>query len=74
MVYNPSTDNLVQGVPADISRTLRRRYFLVDKAKNANIIGKPPEPPPCMHAQDSLRHVRAACQALLWPVSETCFV
>ena len=51
MGYNPSTGDMVEGVPADISRILRRRYFLVEKARNANIIGKLPEPDPCLHAQ-----------------------
>ena len=50
MVYNPRNGKLVEGVPAELSRTLRRRYDLVDKARNANIIGKPPEPATCLHA------------------------
>ncbi len=50
MVYNPRNGKLVEGVPAELSRTLRRRYYLVDKARNANIIGKPPEPATCLHA------------------------
>lgn len=43
MVYKPDSGDLVEGVPVDISRTLRRRTFLVEKAKDANIIGKPPD-------------------------------
>ena len=62
---NPSSGDLVEGVPADISRTLRRRYFLVEKARNANIIGKPPEAPPCLHTQDSLSYARLLSELVI---------
>lgn len=29
----------LQGLPADVGRTLRRRYYLVEKARNAAIVG-----------------------------------
>ena len=54
MAYNPSNDDLEEGVPADITRTLRRRKYLIEKARNANIIGKPSGRALCLHARDSL--------------------
>ena len=41
VVYDPATDTMTEGLPAEVSKLLRRRYFLVEKARNANIVGKP---------------------------------
>ncbi|EIE23796.1 diphthamide biosynthesis protein [Coccomyxa subellipsoidea C-169] len=38
-MYNPQEDSLREGLPSEISRTLRKRNYLIEKAKNANIIG-----------------------------------
>ncbi|BDA47727.1 probable 2-(3-amino-3-carboxypropyl)histidine synthase subunit 2 [Coccomyxa sp. Obi] len=38
-MYNPHEDSLREGLPSEISRTLRKRNFLIEKAKNSNIIG-----------------------------------
>ena len=32
-------DDLLEGVPADIKRSQKRRNFLIEKARNASIIG-----------------------------------
>lgn len=39
-MYDPGEDEWQEGLPTHISRTLKRRYFLVEKAKNANVIGE----------------------------------
>ena len=39
-MYDPETNAWQEGLPRDISKTLKRRYFLVEKAKNANVIGE----------------------------------
>ena len=39
-MYNPESSACQEGLPGDISKTLKRRYFLVEKAKNANVIGE----------------------------------
>ena len=33
------TEVCLQGVPGTVGRVLRRRYFLVEKARNASIVG-----------------------------------
>lgn len=38
-MYDPENGSWQEGLPLDISKTLKRRYFLVEKAKNANVIG-----------------------------------
>ena len=39
-VLDPETeDGLLEGVPADIRRSQKRRNFLIEKARNASIIG-----------------------------------
>ncbi len=38
-MYNPQEDSLKEGLPSEICRTLRKRNYLIEKAKNANIIG-----------------------------------
>lgn len=38
-MYDPELKTWQEGLPVDISKTLKRRYFLVEKAKNANVIG-----------------------------------
>ena len=38
-MYDPQTGCIREGVPQDISRTLRRRAYLIEKARNANIVG-----------------------------------
>lgn len=38
-MYNPREDSMREGLPLEISRTLRKRHFLIEKAKNSNIIG-----------------------------------
>ena len=40
-MYDPAENNWQEGLPIAISKTLKRRYFLVEKAKNANVIGMP---------------------------------
>ncbi len=40
VMYDPEHSNWQEGLPLDISKTLKRRYFLVEKAKNANVIGE----------------------------------
>jgi len=37
--YDPATRESPAGVPASVSRALMRRYYLVEKAKNAAIVG-----------------------------------
>lgn len=43
--YDPEQDKWQEGLPVQISRTLKRRYFLVEKAKNANVVGEPKRAP-----------------------------
>lgn len=38
-MYDPEHNSWQEGLPMEISKTLKRRYFLVEKAKNANVIG-----------------------------------
>lgn len=38
-MYDPEQNSWQEGLPVEISKTLKRRYFLVEKAKNANVIG-----------------------------------
>ena len=38
-MYDPELNTWQEGLPTDISKTLKRRYFLVEKAKNASVIG-----------------------------------
>ena len=38
-MYDPAENSWQEGLPIAISKTLKRRYFLVEKAKNANVIG-----------------------------------
>lgn len=38
-MYNPASHSWQEGLPHQISRTLKRRYFLVEKAKNASVVG-----------------------------------
>ena len=38
-MYNPREGSMREGLPLEIRRTLRKRNFLVEKAKNSNIIG-----------------------------------
>ena len=59
-MFDPHLKTWQEGLPLDINKTLKRRYFLVEKAKNANVIGTlqtptshcpllfphPPPPPP----------------------------
>jgi diphthamide biosynthesis enzyme Dph1/Dph2-like protein len=47
-VYNPYSGQVMEGVPPEMTRLLRRRNFLVEKARNANIIGI------CCEVPDSL--------------------
>lgn len=37
--WDPAAGALVEGLPLDVSRALRRRYFLVQKARDARIVG-----------------------------------
>lgn len=39
MQLDPATQRLTHGMPSTTSKLLRRRYFLTEKAKDANIIG-----------------------------------
>jgi diphthamide biosynthesis protein 2 len=39
VVHDPARGSWVEGLPAAVSATLRRRYFLVEKARNASIVG-----------------------------------
>ena len=39
-MYDPEQDSWQEGLPIHISKTLKRRYFLVEKAKNASVIGE----------------------------------
>ncbi|KAK9905896.1 hypothetical protein WJX75_008313 [Coccomyxa subellipsoidea] len=38
-MYNPQEDSLREGLPSEIRRMLRKRNYLIEKAKNANIVG-----------------------------------
>lgn len=38
-IHSTSAIKIEQGLPLEVSRLLKRRYFLVEKARNANIIG-----------------------------------
>lgn len=40
-MLEPGEGRWQDGVPLDISRSLRKRYYLVERAKNANIVGRP---------------------------------
>ena len=40
-LLNPQSGEVRGGVPQEILRTLRKRNFLVEKARNANIVGTP---------------------------------
>lgn len=39
LLLDPSTGTITEGLPLETSRLLRRRYFLVEKARQANIMG-----------------------------------
>ncbi|KAK9814668.1 hypothetical protein WJX72_009496 [[Myrmecia] bisecta] len=39
IMFDPAAQCWQEGLPTEISRTLRKRYYLVEKAKNANIVG-----------------------------------
>ncbi|KAL3143282.1 hypothetical protein ABBQ38_002125 [Trebouxia sp. C0009 RCD-2024] len=39
VMYDPELKTWQEGLPQDINKTLKRRYFLVEKAKNASVIG-----------------------------------
>ena len=41
-MYEPEEQRWQEGIPMEISKTLRKRYYLVEKAKNASIIGEVP--------------------------------
>ena len=43
-MFDPEAKTWQEGLPLDINKTLKRRYFLVEKAKNANVIGTPANP------------------------------
>jgi diphthamide biosynthesis protein 2 len=38
-LFDPSGGGLSEGLPPGVARTLRRRYYLVEKARNADVIG-----------------------------------
>lgn len=63
-MYDPELKTWQEGLPLDINKTLKRRYFLVEKAKNASVIGTafPYSPQLCLlqHVRVS-RHVHALC-------------
>lgn len=39
VMLDPEEGRWQDGVPLKMTRTLKRRYYLVEKAKNANVIG-----------------------------------
>ena len=41
VIFDHVENSWQEGLPIAISKTLKRRYFLVEKAKNANVIGMP---------------------------------
>lgn len=41
VMYDPDLRTWQEGLPLDINKTLKRRYYLVEKAKNASVIGAP---------------------------------
>lgn len=43
-MFDPEAKTWQEGLPVNINKTLKRRYFLVEKAKNANVIGIPATP------------------------------
>ena len=43
-MYDPTSGCIREGVPQDITRTLRKRMYLIEKARNANIVGGTPCP------------------------------
>jgi hypothetical protein len=42
--YDPASSTLHEGVPLHIEQSLRRRAFLLEKARLANIVGSPRAP------------------------------
>ena len=40
-LFSPATGVVQEGVPQDIRRTMRKRTYLVERARNANIVGAP---------------------------------
>lgn len=46
-MYDPELKTCQEGLPQDINKTLKRRYFLVEKAKNASVIGTTTPSAPC---------------------------
>jgi len=57
-----SSINIERGLPLDIYRLLKRRYFLVEKARNANIIGILVGTLGAAGYGDALRQLRKAAQ------------
>lgn len=40
VMWDPCEDRWQEGIPLEIIRTLKRRYYLVEKARNAHIVGE----------------------------------
>jgi hypothetical protein len=47
-LFSPTTGVVQEGVPQDILRTLRKRTYLIERARNANIVGAPSPLEPCV--------------------------
>ena len=45
-MLEPGEGRWQEGLPLDITKTLRRRYYLVEKARNARIVGGASTSPP----------------------------
>ncbi len=58
-----SSIKIEQGLPLEVSRLLKRRYFLVEKARNANIIGILVGTLGAAGYGDALRKLRKAAQS-----------
>ena len=61
--FDPSTGTLTEGLPMEVSRLLRRRYFLVEKARQANIVGILVGTLGAAGYGNALRNLRQAAQA-----------
>jgi diphthamide biosynthesis protein 2 len=57
-----SSIKIEQGLPLDVSKLLKRRYFLVEKARNANIVGILVGTLGAAGFGDALRQLRKAAQ------------
>lgn len=60
VMHDPELKTWQEGLPLDINKTLKRRYFLVEKAKNADVIGTHSPLLPSLHAMTCRNTVQNA--------------